>query len=131
MNSAFKFVQEKGIMLEKDYPYKAVDQRCKKPSGDFKISGYFEIKNCNDLTVALSGRPISVAVDATNWSMYSSGVFNNCDSFLNHGVLLVGVNDQYWRIKNSWGTSWGETGYIRLAKGNTCGICNAASYPNK
>ena len=80
---------------------------------------------------AISGRPISVAVDASNWSSYASGVFNDCDSFLNHGVLLVGANDQYWRIKNSWGTSWGETGYMRLLKGNTCGICSAASYPSK
>lgn len=84
-----------------------MDQRCKKPSGDFKISGYVDVKNCNDLAMAITARPVSVAVDATNWAMYSSGVFNNCDAFLNHGVLLVGTNNQYWRIKNSWGTSWG------------------------
>ncbi len=81
--------------------------------------------------MAISSRPISVAVDASDWSTYSSGVFNECDSSLNHGVLLVGSNDQYWKIKNSWGTSWGESGYIRLFKGNTCGLCNVASYPKK
>jgi C1A family cysteine protease len=108
-----------------------VDQKCQKPSGEFKISGYTEVKTCNELAVAIATRPVSVAVDASNWSMYSSGVFNNCDTLLNHGVLLVGVNDQYWRVKNSWGTTWGEEGFIRLAKGNTCGICSAASYPNK
>lgn len=75
--------------------------------------------------------PVSVAVDATNWSRYSSGVFNNCSTRLNHGVTLVGASDDYWRIKNSWSTSWGEQGFIRLSRGNTCGICNMASYPNK
>lgn len=72
-----------------------------------------------------------MAVDASNWSSYASGVFNDCDSFLNHGVTLIGATDQYWKIKNSWGTSWGEVGFMRLLKGNTCGICNAASYPLK
>jgi len=45
-------------------------------------------------------------------------------------VLLVGATDVYYRLKNSWGTSWGELGYIRILKGNNvCGICLAASYP--
>jgi hypothetical protein len=65
------------------------------------------VKNCNDLAVALIERPISIAVDATNWSLYESGIFNNCQNFLNHGILLVGVSDSYWRAKNSWGKSWG------------------------
>jgi len=83
------------------------------------------------LSNAITGRPISVAVDATNWSPYKSGVFNNCKASLNHGVTLVGVVGGSWRIKNSWGAAWGESGFIRLATGNTCGICNVASYPNK
>ena len=70
MNSAFKFVTDKGILLEQDYPYKGVDQRCKKPSGDFKISGYVDVKTCNELAAAITARPVSVAVDATNWSLY-------------------------------------------------------------
>jgi C1A family cysteine protease len=131
MDNAFKFVRDNGIVHEDEYPYKAVKQTCSKATGDFKISGFTDIKNCNDLANALTGRPISIAVDATNWSRYSSGVFNNCSTRLNHGVLLVGVTDQYWRVKNSWSASWGEQGFIRLARGNTCGMCNAASYPNK
>ena len=131
MDNAFKFVRDKGIVHEDEYPYKAVKQTCKTATGAFKISGFTDIKNCNDLASALTGRPISIAVDATNWSRYSSGVFSNCRTSLNHGVLLVGVTDQYWRVKNSWGSSWGESGFIRLARGNTCGLCNVASYPNK
>jgi C1A family cysteine protease len=131
MDNAFKYVKDHGIVHEDEYPYKAVKQTCSKDSGAFKISGFTDIKNCNDLATALQGRPVSVAVDATKWPKYSSGVFSDCSTRLNHGVLLVGVTDQYWRVKNSWATSWGEQGFIKLARGNTCGICNAASYPNK
>lgn len=131
MDNAFKFVKANGIVHEADYPYKAVKQACAKTTGEFKISGFTDIKNCNDLASSLTSRPISIAVDATNWSKYSSGVFNNCSTRLNHGVLLVGVSDSAWKVKNSWATSWGEDGFIRLARGNTCGLCNSASYPKK
>jgi C1A family cysteine protease len=131
MDNAFKYVRDKGIVHEDEYPYKGVKQACSKDGGAFKVSGYTDVNNCNTLTTALTGRPVSVAVDATNWSAYKSGVFNNCATKLNHGVLLVGSTAQYWRVKNSWAASWGENGYIRLAPGNTCGLCNQASYPNK
>jgi len=133
MDNAFKFVRDHGIVTESEYPYKAVKQACSKNSGDFKISGFTDVSagNCNNLANALNGRPVAVAVDATNWSPYKSGVFNNCKTSLNHGVLLVGTIGGAWRIKNSWGTGWGEQGFIRLQTGNTCGVCNVASYPNK
>ena len=131
MDNAFKYIRDKGIVLESEYSYRAVKQTCSKDGGAFKISGYTDVTNCNDLANAIVGRPVSVAVDATNWSAYKSGVFNNCATRLNHGVTLVGVSDQYWRIKNSWSAGWGESGFIRLARGNTCGVCNMASYPNK
>jgi len=61
--------------------------------------------------------------------MYAGGVFSDCSTNLDHGVLLVGYTDHYWIVKNSWNTNWGEQGYIKLAKGNTCGIASQASYP--
>lgn len=131
MTSSFKFVKDHGIVHESQYPYKGVQGKCSQAEGPFKISGFTEITNCNDLANAIVSRVVSVAVDATNWSRYSSGVFNNCATRLNHGVTLTGVSDNAWTIKNSWGTTWGEKGYIRLARGNTCGVCNMASYPNK
>lgn len=72
-----------------------------------------------------------MAVDAIKWQQYTSGVLNICSSNLNFAALLVGIKDGNWVLKNDWGTNWGESGYIRLVAGNTCGICNMASYPLK
>jgi cathepsin L len=55
----------------------------------------------------LTLKPLSVSVDATNWSKYSSGVFNNCIRNINHCVLLVGIIQGSWKVKNSWGVAWG------------------------
>lgn len=69
-----------------------------------------------------------MAVDASSWSLYRGGVMSKCGTGINHGVLVVGVTDDYWIVKNSWSTKWGETGYIRLARGNTCAVCSYPSY---
>merc|ERR1719487_1897417 len=79
-----------------------------------------------------SNGPLSVAVDATSWQMYTGGVMTNCQGIgLDHGVLIVGFDDTfevpYWIVKNSWGPIWGEQGYIRVQKGN--GQCLINEYP--
>ena len=131
MDSAFSYIHDKGIAQDKDYPYVAKDQTCKTIQvSKLKISGYTDVQSCDTLIQALKDRPISVAVDATSWSGYKTGILVNCGKNVNHGVLLFGVNDNYWSIKNSWGTSWGEQGFIKLAPGNTCAICNYPSYPS-
>ena len=67
--------------------------------------------------------PVSICLDASNWSFYKSGIFSNCGKIQNHAVLLVGYDEKRWIVKNSWGLSWGDNGYISLAKpGNTCGL---------
>ena len=73
--------------------------------------------------------PMAVRVDASNWHYYQSGIFDNCAEGLNHAVFMVGSSDTAWTIKNSWGPAWGENGYIRLKKGNTCGVCFGPSFP--
>lgn len=89
---------------------------------------------------AVVNQPVSIAVDAIPWQVYVGGTFPHglCGQSLDHGVLLVGYTEKYWIVKNSWGPGWGIKGYIHLAKAsfeepnaksNTCGLCNAASYP--
>jgi C1A family cysteine protease len=84
--------------------------------------------------------PVSVAIEADQqcFQFYSGGVLSDpsCGTTLDHGVLVVGygtdaaTNTPYWIVKNSWGASWGEAGYIRLIRGtNECGIAADASYP--
>jgi len=133
MDQAFKYLIAEGIKTESSYPYTARDGVCKASSAttdSFKITGYTDVSSgsTSDLEVALNSRPVAVAVDASSWSSYSGGILTNCGTSLNHGVLAVGYTSSYWLIKNSWGTTWGESGYIRLAPGNTCGIAIAASY---
>ena len=131
MTAAFSYIRDKSILKDSDYTYAGKDQTCKKTTGTYKITSYTKTSGDSGVKSALSGRPLSVAVDATNWSSYKSGLFSNCAKSLNHGVLLVGVDASgNWKIKNSWGTTWGEKGYIRLAAGNTCGVTNDASYPH-
>jgi len=125
-SNALKYVQAKGIASTSQYAYVGKDQACKLDGGSFKIAGQKSASGCAGLSSAINSEPVSVTVDATNWSSYRSGVFNNCAANINHAVLLVGVAGGTWKIKNSWGTSWGESGYIRLAAGNVCGLCNYA-----
>lgn len=129
MDSAFSYVKDHGLVSEDAYSYTARDGACRIDSGPIKISGFIDVPGCDNLANALNGRPISVAVDASNWSLYGGGVFNNCGTGINHGVLAVGATGAWWKIKNSWGQGWGEGGFIRLAPGNTCAVCGYGSYP--
>jgi len=136
MGQGLGYYKKKGICTESSYPYTAesdfsscAEKTCTKSS--FTISGHTTVKSSDAaLKSACDKQPVSIGVDASNWSPYSSGIFSNCGTSLDHGVLLAGYTSSYWLVKNSWGASWGEDGYIRLASGNTCGIENQANYPN-
>ncbi len=121
------YVKDNGITTGAAYPYTAKTGACVTNGGSFKIKDVSSAKGCPGILAALASRPIGVSVDANNWSHYASGIFSNCGTSLDHDVFLVGATTDYWKIKNSWGTSWGENGFIRLKTGNTCGICQDKS----
>ena len=124
---------DKGICTEDSYAYTAKDGSCKVSSctkSSFKLTDYSMVDSTvSAIQKACNKQPVSIAVDATNWHLYSSGIFDNCEAKVNHGVLLVGYTSDYWLIRNSWGTSFGEDGYIRIKSGDTCGILTGPSYP--
>jgi hypothetical protein len=137
MDYAFEYLEANGFCTGAQYPYTARDGKCQaaaKCGSGPKDKAYTDIaaKNENALLNELSNGPISVAVDASTWSFYNSGVMSSCGSGLNHGVTLVAYNSgaNWARIRNSWGSSWGEKGHIRIATGkDTCGYADVASFP--
>lgn len=127
MRRALDYVKANGILLSTEYPYKGVQGTCEKPKGNFTLSGYTNLSNCVHLANGLSSQPIMVGVDSSNWDDYESGIFDNCPKEkgeFNHGVLVIGMTNDYWIIKNQWTTEWGENGFMRLKKGDTCNVCN-------
>ncbi|XP_077225424.1 cysteine proteinase mucunain-like [Tasmannia lanceolata] len=150
MDYAFQFIIDNGgIDTEADYPYKASDARCdvyRKNARVVSIDGYEDVPPNDEkaLQKAVASQPISVAIEAGGraFQLYQSGVFTGkCGTELDHGVAAVGYGTEhgvdYWIVRNSWGKSWGEGGYLRmernLAGTNTgkCGIAMEASYPTK
>jgi len=124
MSGALKYIKANGVTTEDAYPYTGKDGACKTKTGAYKIGSVKTSTGCTSLTSDIQSQPTSVAVDATNWSFYRSGTFSNCAKNLNHGVLAIGYDDAgNWQIKNSWGTSWGNQGFITLKAGDTCGVC--------
>ncbi|TKY66750.1 Senescence-specific cysteine protease SAG39 [Spatholobus suberectus] len=145
---AFEFIAKKGgIASEAYYPYKGKDRTCKvtkETHGVARIKGYEKVPANSEkaLLKAVANQPVSVYIDAEGpaFQFYSSGVFTGkCGTNLNHAVTVVGYGKvqggtKYWLVKNSWGTEWGEQGYIRMkrnihAKKGLCGIAANASYP--
>jgi C1A family cysteine protease len=140
MDYAFEWIiKQKGICTEAAYPYTGQDGRCKAGCKvGSPISSYKDVTSGSEsaLQAAVKIGPVSVAIEADQsaFQFYSGGIFSAaCGTQLDHGVLAVGYGTQgqnYWIVKNSWGTSWGESGYIRMIMGkNECGISLAASYP--
>lgn len=140
MQDAFKYVAAFGITTEQNYPYVAKDQTCQSKAGIFKIRSFKNVphRSSSALASACDQQPISVSIDAEHIMKYAGGVFDNllCGETLDHGVLLVGYDASVWKVKNSWGTSWGMKGYILFNRklvpdvfGGMCGILLDASYP--
>jgi C1A family cysteine protease len=143
MDYAFEYViKNGGICTESSYPYTARDGSCQSSSctTGATITGFTDVRSGdeNALMTATNIGPVSVAIEADTsvFQFYSGGVLDNpaCGTNLDHGVLVTGYgtdnNVDYWSVKNSWGASWGEAGYIRMVRNkNQCGISADPSYP--
>ncbi|KAL6215459.1 hypothetical protein ACLB2K_014889 [Fragaria x ananassa] len=150
MDYAFEFIiNNGGIDSEDDYPYKGYDSTCdtyRKNARVVSIDSYEDVPTYDEkaLKKAVANQPIAVAIEGggREFQLYSSGVFTGrCGTALDHGVAVVGYGTEhgidYWIVRNSWGASWGESGYIRMERnlGNSatgkCGIAMEPSYPVK
>lgn len=137
-----------GLQSETTYPYTGVKGKCSVTNSSIlppKTNGYYFTlqNNCTDLQIAIVREPVAVDIDALSITFYKSGVFSTtkCGTTREHAVSVVGYGTDsqsgknYWIVKNSWGVSWGEQGYIRMDRDvqqpvGICGICVIAYYPH-
>jgi C1A family cysteine protease len=147
MEGAFKFIMENGQCSLASYPYTSGVSKtggsCQKCSPVAHISSCSDVKP-NDqisLTAAIAQQPVAIAIEADTryFQSYSGGILtsSSCGTNLDHGVLAVGYGTEngvdYYLVKNSWGTSWGDKGYVKIARSsstNDPGICGIAMQPS-
>lgn len=130
MDQAFWYIIDNGLATSKSYPTKIINdttkQTCKytKPMKAVSFSKCADVpsRNYTKLQSAVIQQPTSVALDATDMKSYAGGIFNgDCsNSYINQAMLIVGYgsenNQTYWKIKNSFGPKWGDSGYILLER---------------
>jgi len=117
-----------------DYPYTGRDGTCKKTcKAVAQVAGCTRFTGEPNLISNIDKQTVTVAVDASarGWQTYKGGVFDiTCGKSLNHAILAVGYTSQYYIVKNSWGTSWGASGYVHMVRGkNLCGVASEPSVP--
>merc|ERR1712066_119061 len=148
MDTAFSYAENNALCTEGSYSYKGRAGSCQASSCTVGIpkggvTGYKDVAADDEqaLMEAVAKQPVSIAVEADKaaFQLYHSGVLTSkCGSNLDHGVLVVGYGTDsgpdYWKVKTSWGASFGEEGYIRLKRGKggagECGLLSGPpSYP--
>lgn len=137
----YKFIYDNGgVVANASYPYTSYYDsvaQCESVSSDGNVVSltdfyYFKTEAAMESHVSSTG-PLSICIDASTWSSYTSGTLSTCSDHVNHCVQVVGINsdDGYWIIRNSWGTEWGEDGYIYVQTDeNLCDITYLPTYVN-
>ena len=145
MDKAFAYAESNAIQTEANYPYTSGTGRrgscdsSKLEGASLKVSTYTDVtKNSPEqLKAALDKQPVSVAIEADKmaFQMYHSGVLtgDKCGTNLDHGVLAVGYGTEngveYYLVKNSWGATWGDAGYVKIGVEDGAGVCGIQSGP--
>jgi len=135
--TAYGYVQGAGgIELDSDYPYTSGSGSTgtchfKSSKIETSISGYHSVSRGEyNLESALNQGPASVCLAASSWQSYTGGILRSCDNQVDHCVQATGYASDYWVIRNSWSTQWGEEGFIRLARGqDLCKVADDVTYP--
>jgi len=135
--TAYEYLEDAGgLDLEADYPYKSGDGKsrmCKAKTGKYavEVKSYKSVKKGEaNLEKVLNEGPVSICVAADSFQTYNGGILKSCPGQIDHCVQAVGYTANYWLVRNSWATDWGEDGYIRVARGkNLCRISNDVTYP--
>ena len=144
MEGADKYLIEHGQCSFVSYPYTAKDGKCQTTCTTVaRFTSCSDVKPNDQISLkgAVAIQPVSVALSADTryFQSYTGGILDAvaCYTELNHGVLIVGYGvdngKKYWNVKNSWSTSWGEQGYIRILRSdstNDAGICGIAMDPS-
>ena len=140
MEYVFEYAQKHPVVLSMEFPYKEAQTHCPRHKlishvrvKEFKILMHEDHPGTEDEFEAILHKygPISVGVDSTTMENYKGGIFRatSCSTDIDHAVVIVGYTKRAWIIKNSWGTGWGENGYLRLERGhNACGVAEYAVY---
>ncbi len=144
MDQAFEYAEKNFLISEKIYPYMAVDGTCKskdkKPTKE-EVSTYKDVTldSPSQLKAAAANQPVSVGIEADKacFQFYKTGILSgpSCGTNIDHGVLVVGYGtdsgQDYWLVKNSWGVTWGDHGYLKIARnsGIKQGVCGILSGP--
>ena len=133
--AAFEYAEKNAEDFEKDYVYTARDGTCKDASltGQVTVASYQNVQanSVAQLKAAITAGPTSVTIEADTFVFqgYTGGVLNSaaCGTSLDHAVTAVGYGtesgQEYYLVRNSWGASWGEAGYIKIAAVEGPGIC--------
>ena len=153
MDNAFHYVMDNGLCSESAYPYtsgqSSATGTCKSCQSVVSIIGCADVTPNNQVALkeAVSNGPVSIAIQADSkiFQSYTSGIITgpSCGQTLDHGVVITGYGSgtaqegsvKYWNVRNSWSSSWGEAGYVRIERSEstndagTCGIAMQPSFP--